>query len=340
MTSAAPGQQISVRDVARLAGVSPGTVSNALNHPQRVSEQTRVRVEEAIDKLGFVRNHAARQLRVGRSRMVGLVVLDMSNPFFTDVARGADDACEAFGTAVLMGNSDQSADREARYLDAFEEQRVRGVLLSPMTEDLARAERLSAQGIPVVLVDRAAPSGSRIPSVSVDDERGGWLAAQHLIESGRRQIAFIGNSNPTLHQTRDRLAGVRRAIAGANGVTLETIAPQDASLSAGVRAARTLVDRPESERPDGVVCPTDVIALGVLHALIMAGIRVPIDVAVTGYDDIETAETAAVPLTTVRQPAREMGETAVRLLEATFTGLEVDESHVVFQPELVVRGSS
>jgi LacI family transcriptional regulator len=340
MTSTTAGQPVSVRDVAQLAGVSPGTVSNALNHPERVTDDTRVRVQNAIDKLGFVRNHAARQLRVGRSRMVGLVVLDMSNPFFTEVARGADLACGEYGTAVLVGNSDQDLEREARYLDAFEEQRVRGVLLSPLNEDLSRAERLTAQGIPVVLVDRAAPIGSRIPSVSVDDERGGWLAARHLIESGRRRLAFIGNSNPALHQTRDRLAGARRAVAGAADVSIETIAPPAASFSAGREAARGLIARPPHDRPDGIVCPTDVIALGVLHALIMSGIRVPDDIAITGYDDIETAETAAVPLTTVRQPAQRMGATAVRLLEELLEVKEPENRHVVYEPELIVRESS
>lgn len=332
---------VSVRDVAQLAGVSPGTVSNVLNHPDRVSADTRSRVEGAIDKLGFVRNHAARQLRVGRSRMVGLIVLDMSNPFFTEVARGADEACAQYGTAVLVGNSDQDLDREHRYLEAFEEQRVRGVLLSPLGEGLARADRLVAQGIPVVFVDRRSPADSAIPSVSVDDELGGWLAAKHLISQGRTRLAFVGNSNPALHQTRDRLTGARRAVAEATGITLETITPADSSLSAGRTAARKLMERPARDLPDGIVCPTDVIALGVLHALVVGGVRVPDDIAITGYDDIETAETAAVPLTTIRQPARQMGATAVELLEEVIRNPpDGARNHVLFEPELVVRESS
>lgn len=340
MTTSPNGHPVSVRDVAALAGVSPGTVSNALNHPERLTDETRVRVQAAIDRLGFVRNHAARQLRVGRSRMVGLIVLDMSNPFFTDVARGADLACAEFGTAVLVGNSDQEVERESRYLDAFEEQRVRGVLLSPLNDDLSRVDRLIAQGMPVVLVDRAAPVGSLIPSVSADDEFGGWLAARHHIESGRRRLAFVGNSNPLLHQTRDRLAGVRRAVADAVDVSMETIVPPDASLAAGRAVARTLLARPPHQRPDAIVCPTDVIAMGVLHALLIGGVDVPGQIAITGYDDIETAETAAIPLTTVRQPARDMGATAVRLLEGVLNGTAPDDRRVVFHPELVVRESS
>lgn len=331
---------ISVRDVASLAGVSPGTVSNVLNHPERVSADARVRVESAIEKLGFVRNHAARQLRVGHSRMVGLIVLDMANPFFTDVARGADDACEEFGTAVLVGNSDQSLTREQRYLDAFEEQRVRGVLISPVSDSMTRLQRLVTQGIPVVLLDHPSPQGSGVPSVAMDDEMGGWLAARHLIEQGRRHLAFVGLARPALGQVQARLAGVRRAVAEAEGVHLRLTSPHDVSMSAGGEAAKRLLSDPGG-LPDGIICPTDIIALGVLHALLVAGVDVPQAVSVIGYDDIETAATAAVPLTTVRQPAHEMGATAIRLLEDILATGGLPLAHqVTFQPELVVRGTS
>ena len=123
-------------------------------------------------------------------------------------------------------------------------------------------------------------------------------------------------------------------------MSLETIVPPNSSMSAGREAARPLVTRPAHERPDDIVCPTDVIALGVLHALIMGGLRVPHDIAITGYDDIETAETAAVPLTTVRQPAQKMGKTAVQLLEQVLAGEEMAQRHIVFEPELIVRESS
>jgi LacI family transcriptional regulator len=331
---------VGVKDVAALARVSPGTVSNVLNHPDRVSADARHRVEDAIRKLGFVRNHAARQLRVGHSRMVGLIVLDMSNPFFTDVARGADDACEDFGTAVLVGNSDQTLTRERRYLEAFEEQRVRGVLLSPVGDATQGVQRLVSQGIPVVLLDHPAPAGSAIPSISMDDEMGGWLAARHLIAQGRTRLSFVGLARPALGQVQARLAGVRRAVAESPGVNLELTPPPDVSMAAGRTAAEALIRRAEP-LPDGIICPTDIIALGVLHALLVAGIDVPGQTAVIGYDDIETAATAAVPLSTVRQPAREMGATAVRLLEQILSGDQSSEnSQIVFQPELIVRSTT
>ncbi|SMG50100.1 transcriptional regulator, LacI family, partial [Plantibacter flavus] len=142
----------SVKDVAARAGVSVGTVSNVLNRPEKVSPVTVDRVHAAIDELGFVRNDAARQLRAGRSRSVGLVVLDVGNPFFTDVARGAEDRADAEGWSVLLGNSDESIDRERAYLDLFEEQRVAGVLITPLGDDLTRLSRLRDRGTPTVLV--------------------------------------------------------------------------------------------------------------------------------------------------------------------------------------------
>jgi len=145
---------VSVRDVAVAAGVSVGTVSNVLNRPDRVAGATVERVNAAIADLGFVRNDAARQLRAGRSRSIGLVVLDVSNPFFTDVARGAEQRAAEEGLSVLLGNSDESSSRERGYLDLFEEQRVHGVLISPIADDLPRLRRLRERGIPVVLVDR------------------------------------------------------------------------------------------------------------------------------------------------------------------------------------------
>jgi LacI family transcriptional regulator len=201
----------SVRDVAALAGVSVGTVSNVLNRPDRVSQDSIARVRAAIEKLGFVRNDAARQLRAGRSKAIGMVILDVRNPFFTDVARGAEDEAAQTGYSVILGNSDENAGREGAYLDLFEEQRVRGVLLSPYGDVAERLRRLRSRGIPVVLVDRPS-SDSAFSSVSVDDISGGMMAAEHLVERGRTRIAFVGGPLD-IRQVSDRLEGARRAIA-------------------------------------------------------------------------------------------------------------------------------
>ncbi|MTE24311.1 LacI family DNA-binding transcriptional regulator [Microbacterium sp. ZXX196] len=328
---------VSIRDVANQAGVSVGTVSNVLNRPESVAAHTVDRVRAAIDALGYVRNDAARQLRAGRSDTVGLVVLDAGNPFFSDLARGAEDAAAERGLSVLLGNSDERPDREDAYLGLFEEQRVRGVLLSPSSERLETAERLRAHGIPVVLVDRSAP-GSPFSSVAVDDEHGGYIAARHLLDQGRRRIAFVGGQR-SLRQVADRLAGAERAAAETPGGRVEHVPTEQLTVLAGREAGAALGAR--APRPDAVFAVNDLVALGVMQALVMLGsVRIPEDVALIGYDDIAFAQSAVVPLTSIRQPAHLIGSTALALLDA----LAADPTHatetIEFDPELVVRAST
>jgi len=331
---------VSVRDVAAAASVSVGTVSNVLNRPEKVSPDTVARVLAAIEQLGFVRNDAARQLRAGRSRSIGLVVLDVRNPFFTDVARGAEDRAAEDGMTILLGNSDENPDRERAYLDLFEEQRVHGVLISPMADDLPRLSRLRTRGVPVVLVDREAEDRS-FSSVAVDDVVGGALAVRHLVETGRRRIAFVGGPT-SIRQVADRLEGARRAAAETPGVTLEVVETEGTTVLEGRAAGERIRERAPGDRPDAVFAANDLLAMGVLQAMVMLGsVKVPEDVALVGYDDIDFAQAAVVPLSSIRQPAWLIGYTAVDLLlrEARHREDFVPDQ-VQFQPEFVVREST
>jgi LacI family transcriptional regulator len=334
---------VSVRDVADHAGVSVGTVSNAMNHPEKVSAAVLERVHEAIEQLGYVRNDAARQLRVGRSASIGLVVLDVRNPFFTDIARGAEDAAADAGLSVILGNSDEDVAREAAYLDLFEQQRAAGVLISPYGDITARLHRLRERGIRAVLVDRYSADAT-FSSVSVDDEAGGRLAVEHLIAQGRRRVAFVGGPLD-IRQVSDRLEGARRAVAANPDVTLEVIETEALSVIEGRAAGQKIVARPGADgtaRPDAVFAANDLIAMGVLQALMMqgVGIRVPDEIALIGYDDIDFASAAVVPLSSIRQPAQLIGRTAVEIMLAESAHPEVKPRQVVFQPELVVRAST
>ncbi len=237
---------VSVRDVAAAASVSVGTVSNVLNRPEKVSPATVERVTQAIEELGFVRNDAARQLRAGRSRSIALIVLDAGNPFFAEVARGAEDRAAEAGMSVLLGNSDERSDREDAYVELFREQRVNGVLVTPV-DDLGRLERLRTGGVPVVLVDHE-DSERAFGSVSVDDVEGGYLAVSHLLSTGRRRIAFIGGPR-TIRQVADRLEGARRAIAEVRRGDARGHRDVDAVGAAGARGRRVAA-RPE-RRPIG-----------------------------------------------------------------------------------------
>ena len=180
------GSAAGVKDVAAAAGVSLGTVSNVLNRPEMVSPTTRAKVEAAMASLGFVRNESARQLRAGSSRIIAYLMLDAGNPFFTDVARGVEEAAQKAGLSVFLCNSNEDAAREADYLDLLEQQRVQGVLITPIDPDSPRLSKLPARGTPVVVVDRSIDDGEHC-SVAVDDVLGGEVALTHLIELGHER---------------------------------------------------------------------------------------------------------------------------------------------------------
>jgi LacI family transcriptional regulator len=332
---------VSIREVAAHAGVSVGTVSNVLNRPDIVARPTRDRVQAAIKTLGFVRNESARQLRAGRSRTIGLVVLDVANPFFTDVARGVEDEASMSGLSVILCNTDEQLPKETRYLELLEEHRVQGILITPVAGADERLARLQQRGTPVILVDSRSPSGSQC-SVAVDDVLGGDVAVSHLLDGGHERIAFVGGP-VSLRQVADRLEGATRALqrAGAAADDLMMIETAGLNVSAGQRAGAAIAELPARQRPTAAFCANDLVALGLLQEMTRLRIRVPDEVAIVGYDDIEFAAAAAVPLSSVRQPRHQLGRTAAQLLLEEALGADGHQHReVVFQPELEVRRSS
>ena len=327
-----------IEDVAARAGVSVGTVSNVLNRPQAVAPGTRARVQTAIAELGYVPHAAARALVSGRNRTIGLVVPDVTNPFFADLARGAEEVADQHDVIVMLYNSAESADRELRYLGQLESQRVQGILVTPVSRSGTALAGLIRRGTPVVLLDRGGGPGD-VCLVAVDDHVGGRLAATHLVERGHRHLAFVGGPLP-VPQVSKRLAGARE-VAVAAGARLEVLETPALTVAAGRPAATELARRPARERPTAVFCANDLLALGVLQTMTREGLSVPADLAIVGYDDIDFAAAAAVPLTSVRQPRRELGRVAARLLfEEIEDAGRHDHRQVVFQPELIARESS
>jgi len=330
----------SIRDVAKLAGVSVGTVSNVLNRPDEVSAESITRVQKAIEALGYRRNDAARQLRAGTSSTVGFVVLDGQNPFFSEVVRGAEDEASKNGIAILLGNTDEDSDREKLYLDLFEEQRVRGVLISPYRDISPRLEQLRSRNIPAVLVDRFSGDG-RFSSVSSDNVAGGRMAAAHLIDSGRRRLAFVGGPFD-LRQVSDRLAGARVAVeASPFEVDIEVVATSALTVEEGITAGMRILGRPERDWPDGIFAANDLLALGLLQSLAGGGRHlVPRRIGLIGFDDIAFARAAAVPLSSMRQPSRAIGQASLRVLLEESNDPTLIPRQTVYQPELVVREST
>jgi LacI family transcriptional regulator len=333
-------RRVGIKDVAALAGVSVGTVSHVLNRPEVVADATRQRVEQAIAELGFVRNSAAGTLRAGRSQVLGRVVMDVTNPFFTDIARGAEDVANSNGYVVILGNSDESDDKERNYLRVLQEQQVAGVLITPVHDDSTRLRQLRDVGTSVVLVDRAA-LGTDQCSVSVDNVAGGRLAAEHLLGLGHEEITFV-TGPAAIRQCADRRAGVKAALRAAGialGPGLQELVVPAMNVASGRAAGEKLLQG--KRKPRAVFCANDLLAVGVMHVLLRAGLRVPDDVMVVGYDDIYAAESAAVPLTTVRQPTYQMGRMAAELMisECEQPDLHAHQQ-IQFQPTLVPRNST
>ncbi|WP_346042454.1 LacI family DNA-binding transcriptional regulator [Actinomadura chokoriensis] len=338
--------QTSIREVARRAGVSVGTVSNVLNRPDLVAEATRDRVRAAIEELGFVRNESARRLRRGPDRTAGefgdqprrafgIVVEDLTNPYASDVARGAEAALNEAGHDALWLSSDHQSAKERRSLELLTEQRAAGVLIIPVGLGPGDISRLRAAGMSVVLIDRDSPQAC---SARVDHVAGGEIAAAHLLGIGRERIVFV-TGVPEPQPCVERRDGAARTIVEAGFTKPRTLVQDALSPTEGQAAAHEVMAmRP---RPDGVFCANDLLAIGLINELTRLGVRVPDDIAVIGYDDIELAASAAVPLTTIRQPRRELGWEAAELALAEMSeGKSHQHRQVVQRPELIIRESA
>jgi LacI family transcriptional regulator len=325
--------------VATLAEVSLGTVSHYINHPSKVSAEKRERIQKAIDQLGFVRNNAAWQLRLGRSGTIAYIAPDVSNPFFATIAEGVEQRAAAQGLSVFISNSNRSRAREDAYLELFESQRVQGMLVSSHHPIDDRLALIKSRGIPTVLIGQHAADPEQ-PSVSIDDITGGYMAARHLVELGRQRIAFVGGPLG-IRQVADRLEGAGNAIKDHPTVTLEVVNGTNRTIAEGREIGRALLARPAANRPDAVFAVNDLLALGILQVLVLGGVRVPEDVALVGYDDIEFGEASIIPLTTIRAPHEGFGFAAVDLLVNEMSEEPTDApKQVIFQPELVVRAST
>ena len=335
-------RRVSIRDVARLAGVSPGTASRVLSGSSYpVSDRARQRVEEAARALNYVANSAARALVTGRSEIVGAIVHDITDPFFSGVVRGLQDAAVADGLVVLVGNDDRDATTLESYLAMLLRQNPMGVVLiggqlrdPASTLPVAQAvQRLRDHGVPVVAVGRYELD---IPHVWVDDVAAAECAVSHLIELGHRRIAFLGGPlNSTTVQ--DRYTGYGAALMHV-GVPLDgrLVIQTPLTLEGGAEGVARLVAGDTAFT--AIFAATDEVAFGVISGLREHGRRIPRDVSVVGFDDVVMSSHSDPPLTTIHVPARDLGLSAWHLLKSGAVGAGASASLVPF--ELVVRGST
>lgn len=327
---------VKVQDVAKAANVSVGTVSNVLNRPESVAPATLNRVQAVIKSLGFVPNGFARQLRSGFSRTLGLVVPDVSNPFFTEVARGVEDAASKRDYAVFLCNSDESSLKEDKYVNVLIEQQVRGVLITPADNKSDRLDAMRDRGIAVVLLDREIKGRSQC-SVSVDDIYGGQIAIEHLVSLGHKRIVFVSGPE-SIPQVADRGAGAAKA-AKAAGLKIQVIRVPLMNTAQGTEAVTQILAL--DQMPTAIFCANDLLALGVMRELRRQEIRIPEQVSVLGYDDIEFAPSALIPLSSISQPAYQIGVTAANLLLTECEeGISHEHQQIRFQPQLIERSST
>lgn len=329
--------RVSIEDVAAAAGVSIGTVSNVLNHPGRVTTATSERVHATIQRLGYVRNGMASQLRAGTRTAVGAIVLDIRNPFFTEVTRGIEDELAQAGCTLMIASSDGDVEREHRFLRLFEEHAVAGIIVVPSGPDAEPLVALAKRGVGVVVLDATLPN-LPLSSVAVDDVEGGRLAVAHLLARGHQRVHVVTGSTE-VRQTRDRLLGARHACADAGLDSDETLVPVHATTldsAGGEQAMGAWVDR-YGQVPEAIFAMNDLLAIGVQRSLRRRDRYAPEHTAVVGYDDIDLAAELLVPLTSVRQPTLALGAKAAELL---VTSPPDSPQQVVFQPELVIRASS
>ena len=331
-----------IADVASLAGVSQGTVSNVLNHPERVADETRARVVRAMEMLSYVPNGLARSLAAGSSSTIGLVVTDLSNSLFIDIARGAERAAELAGVDLMLANADGRLDREERYLGLFAQSRFAGILMTLNDEQHFASIAARATGrTPLVMLNFNAPE-ARFCSASVDNELGGYLAAKHLLELGRHRLVFVGGPDE-LKPVQDRGRGYRRALREHGLGSVREVMPERINRADGWEIGLALADLVVRAEIDGIFASSDLLAAGIVQALAgTVGVSIPEDVAIVGFDNNQAAWDSPIPITTVSQPGEAVGRIGAELVQTEAAARSGPHAHrsVILAPELVVRRST
>lgn len=341
--------KVTIADVARLAEVSMSSVSNVLNgRSGKMRKSTKERIEQAISKLGYTPNLAARQLKTGSSPIIGLIVPSVANPFFGNFARLIEDVALVKGYQVLLGNSDRDPEREKRYAEELWGYGVRGMIFGSSLTEINHLESIINKGMHVVAFDRKIQKDDRvvIDHVGVDNIQAMRLIAKHLIALGHEKIGFISGPIKTVSR-KARLEGYRASIEEA-GLTYDekliwegavTNYGDAAMVKLGREGAHALLS--SSSRPTAIIAINDMYALGVYAGARDLGLKIPEDLSVTGVDDITLAEVAEPPLTTVQQPVAEIAKLAVeRLVHRLAGGDDLEAEHLILQPKLIVRGST
>jgi LacI family transcriptional regulator len=336
-----------IQDVAKRAGVAAITASRVVNSSGYASQDVRERVLQAAAELGYVPNTLARSLRSRRSDTLALVLTDITNPFFTTVARGVEDAASDAGYMVVFCNTDESEDEERKYINVLLQKRVDGILLVPARDGLQSLRAAREQNIPIVVLDRRLPereasdpddrADGRADVVRCDSRGGAYQLTRLLLDLGHRRIVLL-NGPGAVSTAADRAAGFQDALSAAGLGASGSVLAGSFTQASGAEMVRQALRR--DPPPTALIAGNNFIAIGALNALRELGLRVPADVALAGFDDLPPALVTFPFLTVASQPAYAMGQAATRLLLARLGGDSGDFREIVLPVELIVRASS
>lgn len=328
-----------IEDVAKLAGVSIATVSRSLHKPGMVTQSTRERVQAAVAETGYTQNVMARNLRLMQSRLIVVLVPDIGNPFFSEILSGMEAEASKRGYNILIGNTNNDPERERTFASYVRGSQADGLLLLNGRVPFGHPsmENGGAGRPPMVAVCERIP-GDDLPTVGIDNEAAAYQATRHLIELGHTLIAHVAGPAENILTT-DRMLGFNRALEGAGlPLSADFVVEGDFSIASGRAAAMELME--QKTMPTGIICANDEMAMGVIQALKNEGHKIPDDISVVGFDDIQFSAAYDPPLTTVHQPRRRLGQEAMRIM---IDGLEtgaLPEAPIIMDTELVVRGST
>jgi LacI family transcriptional regulator len=326
----------SIKDVAKEAGVSIATVSRVLNDVDVVNEETKKRVVEAINKLGYRPNIVARSLKTQRTKTIGIVIPDISSQFYPEIVRGAEDVANIYDYNIMLCNTDLDPEKEMEYLRVLKEKMVDGVLYMSTSLESNILDLINNLQIPMVLVETTSRDGN-IPSVTIDNEKAAFDAVEYLIKKGNKRIAYIGTHQDEVNDRALRYKGYKHTLKE-NGLELN----EKLAYFGGLKAQDGydgITEILKHEKIDAVFCASDEIAMGAINALRDKGIRVPEDVDIVGFDNIYSASIFYPKITTIAQPMYDMGSVGMRMLIKIINKKEVENKNYILDHQLIERDS-
>jgi DNA-binding LacI/PurR family transcriptional regulator len=324
-----------IYSVAEQAGVSISTVSKVINNTGRISERTRKKVFKAISELNYHPSVVASALTGKQTKTIGLLIPDISNPFFAEIARSIEDRSHELGFNVMMCSTDNNKEKEEKYLSLLIRQRIDGLIVASAFRCASLLEEMVKQAVPITLVASEIPKLS-INTVTVDDYKGSYLATSYLLSMGHRRIAIIAEN---VRSNKPRLYAFKDAMEEVNAPVIDSyVIKTEAAMTKGYESAKQLLSL--KERPTAIFACNDLLAIGVMQAAKEAGLSIPHDVSVIGFDNTVLSTTTTPMLTTVAQPIKEMGAKVVNLLIQEMEGPKTYKERLLLSPELIIRQST